>query len=122
MNAPKNQVADTARAQTAELEDRRKWSRIPDAENSAVRFSTSTLGEQRGQLTEVALGGFALRVTDASGLLPGQEVTVYFEEGVIRAIIKYVLADGETNYRVGMEWIQPRSPTVISLLRRCFEG
>ncbi|HLA83278.1 MAG TPA: hypothetical protein VJL29_00675 [Thermoguttaceae bacterium] len=122
MKAQDNHSSQNCHAQTAELNDRRKWSRIPDAAGSQVRFSTPASDNRLGDLVEVAVGGFAIRVTDDRDLFPGQPVSVCFNEGTIRAVVKYVHPDTNDAHRVGMEWVQPKSAAVIAVLRRCLES
>ena len=103
---------------TVELE-KRKRTRIPDLTSSEVFFSTPTHGEQTGTLEDVSLGGFAVRIAEALGFFAHQELIVSFKEGLIRARVKYVATDVDEGYRIGLEWVQPRSPAVISILERC---
>ena len=122
MNMQESPLSDAGRAQAAELEDRRKWSRIPDEAGSQVRFSTKTQNDRQAQLVEAAVGGFAIKVDDPLDLQPGQEAMVRFNEGTIRAVVRYIRPENDSTYRVGLEWVHPKSVTVISVLRRCLEG
>lgn len=118
---PDNRRKETRSTQTYVCRDRRESSRIPDMDGTRVHFFMPELGDRVGQLEEVSLGGFAMRVSESSRPAPGQEMTAYFRDDKIRAIVKYVSAAADDGYRVGAEWIHPKSSTVISLLRGCLE-
>jgi hypothetical protein len=118
MTTSDNQTAANDCPRAAE-QDSRSRTRIPDMKSSAVSFSTPTLGVQTAQLEDVSLGGFALRIADASSLTAGQELAVTFDEGPVRARVKYVANDADQGCRVGLEWVQPQSPVVLDILTRC---
>jgi hypothetical protein len=118
MNTSKNQAAEYDYVPTTEPENRKR-TRIPDLTSSEVYFSTPMRGEQTGRLEDISLGGFAVRLDEASGFVTGHELVVCFQEGLVRVQVKYVVAHADVGYRVGLEWAQPRSPAVIDILTRC---
>jgi hypothetical protein len=118
MNQANHEAARNEGAWAAEL-DRRERTRIPDLSSSEVLFSSSTHGEQVGRIEDVSLGGFAVRMAEASEFFAGRELVACFMEGLVRARVRYVVAHAEGDYRVGLEWEYPRSPAVIDILKRC---
>jgi hypothetical protein len=101
--------------------EKRKRTRIPNLDYLEISFSVPPHDRQTGQLEDISLGGFAMSVEEPLELSAGREILAHFEEGPVGARVAYVEAMPTGAYRVGLEWLEPRSHAVTTILSHCVD-
>ena len=97
-----------------QLEDRRRWTRIPGHQKLAVTLEQKGHTPVDAVVEDLSVGGIAVTVSDlAYKASPGTSIRVWFPGGSTEATIRYAVEDERSGLRIGMHWNE-RLPDVVA--------
>ena len=81
----------------------RRWMERYLSAHDTVTIAGDTV-RHTAVVLNTSLAGMGLGVASATGLAPGQIVTIDGVSGPVRAVVRHTTAVGEGAYHVGVEW------------------
>jgi hypothetical protein len=92
---------------------------FPDEQHSRIWFSTPTEGAVYGHMDEVTTSGFAMSVSEATGLQAGDKLVVGIADWLIPALVRDIMEAGGGSSQLMLDWARPTSNAVSDILEHC---
>lgn len=82
----------------------RRWMRFPsDVSSVSVVSRGSSLGQ--ADVVDESFTGIAIDLDEIGGLVPHDQVEIYFRGQPRQCFVRYVVPMANSRYRIGLEWV-----------------